>query len=164
LWPFIVLQPNLVPGCTLIPHFSVPNFKVIRLWICVLWQLSHLDTKKKKPIFEGSYLGNTWHNLVEIWWWCWPVSPLQKSFGFIKVSWSYVYVKIPSLFFLLINHRCGRLASWATWHTTVCLDTNIDCHKFQYIYWYHTEITNLMLQIYRPWFTVCQLFWNHGLI
>jgi len=35
--------------------------------------LSHLDEKKilkneeTKPTFESSYLGNTWHDLVEIW-------------------------------------------------------------------------------------------------
>ena len=32
----------------------------------------HLDEKKKKneetkPIFESSYLGNVWHDLLEIW-------------------------------------------------------------------------------------------------
>jgi len=31
-------------------------------------------------------------------------------------------VKITFLFFLLITHWCGAPASWATRHTTVCLD------------------------------------------
>jgi len=31
-------------------------------------------------------------------------------------------VKIALLFFLLITHVCGAPASWATRHTTVCLD------------------------------------------
>jgi len=35
---------------------------------------------------------------------------------------TYVYVKIAFLFFLLITHWCGVPASWATRHTTVCLD------------------------------------------
>jgi len=46
----------------------------------------------------------------------------KKSFGFVKVSRSYVCVKIALLFFLLIIHRCSAPASWATQHTTVCLD------------------------------------------
>jgi len=32
-------------------------------------------------------------------------------------------VKIALLFFLLITHGCDAPASWATRHTTVCLDT-----------------------------------------
>jgi len=86
--------------------------------------------KKKKneenqPIFERSYLRNTWRDLVEIWnvrWWRWLAFPLQKLFGFAKVSQSYVYVKIALLFFLLISHGCGALTSWGARHTTVCLD------------------------------------------
>jgi len=83
--------------------------------------------EETQPIFEGSYLGNTWRNLVEIWnvrWWCWLEFPLQKSVGFIEVSHSYIYVKIALLFFLLITHGCGAPASWAIWHTTVCLDAH----------------------------------------
>jgi len=55
-------------------------------------------------------------------WWRWPAFPVLKSFSFIKVSRSYVYVKITLLFFLLITHECGVPASWAARHTTVCLD------------------------------------------
>jgi len=49
----------------------------------------------------------------------------HKSFGFVKVSWSYVCMKIALLFFLLITHRCGAPASWAAQNTTVCLDPTI---------------------------------------
>jgi len=65
-------------------------------------QLSHLYEKKKKkqkkkneetqPTFKGSYLGNVWRDLVEIWnvrWWRWLAFPALKSFSFIKVSRSY---------------------------------------------------------------------------
>jgi len=45
-----------------------------------------------------------------------------KSFGFVKVSQNYVHVKIALLFFLLITHRCGAVASRATRHTTMRLD------------------------------------------
>jgi len=63
--------------------------------------------KKENPVFEGSYLGNARYDLVEIWnvRWChWLAFPLQKLFGFIKVPWSYIYMKIALLFFLLITH------------------------------------------------------------
>jgi len=43
----------------------------------------------------------------------------------VKVSRSYVYVKIALLFFLLITHGCGTLASLAARHTTMCLDNGI---------------------------------------
>jgi len=42
--------------------------------------------------------------------------------SFIKVSQSYVYVKIALLFFLLIAHGCDALAFWAALHTIMCLD------------------------------------------
>ena len=68
------------------------------------------DEKKKKneetkPIFESSYLGNAWRDLVEIWnarYWRWRASPPQKSSSFVQAAQSYVYVKIVVLFFLLI--------------------------------------------------------------
>jgi len=42
----MVSQPNLVSGCAFIPPItSVPNFKAIGLYICVL---SHLYKKKKE--------------------------------------------------------------------------------------------------------------------
>ena len=59
----------------------------------------HIKTKRRRknqkkseetnPVFESSYLGNTWHDLVEIWnVGCrrWRTSPLQKSFGFFTSS------------------------------------------------------------------------------
>jgi len=81
--------------------------------------------EETKPIFEGSFLRNAMCNLVEFWnvsWWHWQAFPLQKLFCFVKVSQSYVYMKIVFLFFLLIIHWCGAVASWAARHTTVCLD------------------------------------------
>jgi len=42
--------------------------------------------------------------------------------GFVEVARSYVSVKIALLFFLLITHGCGALASLAARHTNVCLD------------------------------------------
>jgi len=79
-------------------------------------------TKKKnqetQPIFKGSYLRNAWHNLVEIWnvrWWHWLAFPPQKSFGFVKVSGAtYCIIVLP------VNN--SWVWSWATWHTTLCLD------------------------------------------
>jgi len=55
-------------------------------------------------------------------WWRSPAFPPLKLFSFIKVSRNYVCMKIALFFFLLITHRCGTLASWATQHTTMCLD------------------------------------------
>jgi len=47
------------------------------------------DEKKKQkkneetqPIFEGSYLGNTWCDLVEIWNVSWSAFPPQKIIWF----------------------------------------------------------------------------------
>ena len=93
---FIIMQPNLVPT------------------VCV-------------PFFEILYLGNSWCNLAdsEIWnvgYWQWMASAQQKSSSFVLAAQSYVYVKITLLFFLLIYLRCGVPVSWATRHTTVCLN------------------------------------------
>jgi len=46
----MVLQPNLVSGCALIPPFSVPNLRQSDS-VFVLQQLSHLDEKKKLSQF-----------------------------------------------------------------------------------------------------------------
>jgi len=67
--------------------------------------------KETKPIFESSYLGDTWHDLVEIWnvgycWW--RASPQQKLFGFVQAERSYIYTKIALLFFLLIYLQVWR--------------------------------------------------------
>jgi len=85
------------------------------------------NNEEIKPIFEGSYLGNTRCDLVKIWnvrWWHWSAFSLQKLFCFVKVSWNYVNVRIVFLFFLLITHGCGAPASWAARHTTMCFDLN----------------------------------------
>jgi len=76
--------------------------------------------KETKPIFEGSYLRNAQCDLVEIWnvrWWHWPTCPLQKLICFVKVSQSYVYVKIEFLFFLLIINSRAWFAGFLG-HTT----------------------------------------------
>jgi len=89
-----------------------------------LWKEERKKNEETQSTFEGSYLRNAWCDLVEIWnvrWWRWPAFSALKSFSFIKVSRSYVYVKIALLFFLLITHWCGALASWAARHTTVCV-------------------------------------------
>jgi len=42
--------------------------------------------EETKPIFESLYLGNAWHNLVEIrnvGYWQWRESPQQKSCSFL---------------------------------------------------------------------------------
>jgi len=127
----MVLQPNLIPWCTLTPSCCVPNFRTIRKWnfmtTLVVWQKEEKQNKKNEtqPIFEGSYLRNTWRDLVEIWngrWWRWPAFPSQKSVGFIEVLQSYICVKIALLFFLLITHGCGMPASWAARYATMCFD------------------------------------------
>jgi len=85
------------------------------------WQKEEKRKKNEetKPIFEGSYLGKTSRHLFEIWivrWWCLPAFPSQKPFGFIKLSQSYIYMKMALMLFLLIIHGCSAPASWAT-HT-----------------------------------------------
>jgi len=116
------------------PDFQCTKFKGNRIMhFCFITTFTPLRKEKEKkneetqPIFEGSYLGNAWCDLVEIWnvrWWHWLAFPLQKLFCLVKVSRSYVYVKIAFLFFLLITHWCGAPASWATQHTTMCLDVS----------------------------------------
>jgi len=68
-------------------------------------------------IFGSSYLGNTWHDLVEIsnvGYWQWRASPQQKSSGFMQVARSYLCTNLC---------YCSILtASLTTRHTTVCLD------------------------------------------
>jgi len=122
----MILQPNLVSA------FRCTKFQGNQILLLCFTTIFTPWRKKKKrkneetmPIFECSYLGNALHNLVEIlnvrWWRCQAFSA-QKLCSFIKVSRSYVYVKIALLFFPLITHRCGAPTSWATLHTTVCLD------------------------------------------
>jgi len=72
----MVLQPNLVSGCTLIPTFSVPNWIMHFCFITTFTPLRKEEENKRekrkktqetKPIFEGStYLRNAGSDLVEI--------------------------------------------------------------------------------------------------
>ena len=84
------------------------------------------EENKVFPIFESLYFRNPWCDLVKIWnvgYWQWRESVQQKSSGFIQAAQNFVYLKIALLFFL---YWCGVLASWATHHTTVCLDYSED--------------------------------------
>jgi len=114
-------------------HLSVYQISRELHNLFVFYKNFHTLTKRRKkrkneetkPIFEGLYLGNAQCDLVELWnvRWChWLAFLLQKSFGFVKVSQSYLYRKIALLFFLLITHGCGAPAFWAAWHTTMCLE------------------------------------------
>jgi len=121
----MVLQPNLVSGCAFIllsPYQTSRELDNAFVFYNNFPALIKRRKKQTKPIFKGSYLENTQYDLVEIWnmrWWHWLAFPLQKSFCFIKVSRSYVYMKISLLFFLLITHGCSLQASWAAQHTTM---------------------------------------------
>jgi len=49
----MVLQPNLVSGCTFIPPFNVPNFKALDNAF-VFYNNFHTLTKKKKKTMKLS--------------------------------------------------------------------------------------------------------------
>jgi len=89
------------------------------------WRKKKGKNEETKPVFEGSYLGNAlnWNLKCEVM----SLAGIStaKIVWFVKVSQSYVYVKIALLFFLLITHWYGALASCTTRHTTVCLDLNL---------------------------------------
>jgi len=95
------------------PTFQCTEFQGNRIMLLCFMTIFTLWQKegRNSPNFRRFiYLRKTLHDLVENWnvrWWHWPTFPLQKSFSFIKVSQSYVYVKIALLFFLLITHGCG---------------------------------------------------------
>ena len=101
---------------------------------------THWRKKKKKEkkretrlIFESSYLGNTWHDLLEIWnvgYWWWRASPQQKLPGFGQAVWSYIYMKIALFFFLSINlwvWRAGFLGRMTHFHVSwwICFSLEI---------------------------------------
>ena len=87
------------------------------------------EKEKTKPIFESSYLRNACRDLVEIGnvgYWQWRASPQQNCL--VEYN-QYEVTYIRKL------HYCSScqythgyfcvLASWATWHITVCLDWNV---------------------------------------
>jgi len=73
----MVLQPNLVSWCTLMPPFCVPNFKVTESFHAISFhgnfhtlmkrRKKNREKKEIKPIFKYSYLENAWHDMVKIW-------------------------------------------------------------------------------------------------
>jgi len=114
----------------------MPNFKAIRQYFCVLWQLSHLDKKKGKKRRNSANLRRfiSWKCLVQFSWNLECKVMTLAGISTSKIVWfcwkcqSYVHMKIVLLFFLLITHGCGMPASWGIWHTTVCLD------MYHYVY------------------------------
>jgi len=111
----MVLQPNLLSGCDLSVYQISRQLDSVFITTFTPWW--NEDKKKEtKPIFEGSYLGNAQWDLVEIWNVRLTLAGIltTKMFCFIKVSRSYVYVKIEFLFFLLITHGYGMPASCIT--------------------------------------------------
>ena len=145
------IQANL---CCLLTQIIVYNYKnlgqiftkfgnYIRLWLpctCAKFQLDQsmhswflcLCKKKKKTKnknwnFGRSYLGNGWHDLLQLWN---VASCYRRAFSpqiwcsSDKRSQMYECVKIITLLFLLIYLLPFAHApfSWAARHTTVCLD------------------------------------------
>jgi len=92
------------------PNFQGTKFQGNQIMpLCFIATFIPLQKEEKKeetwPNFEGSYLRNAWRDLVEIWnvkWWRWLAFPALKSFSFIKMSRSYVYMKIA---FVLCCHK-----------------------------------------------------------
>ena len=102
-----------------------------------LTPLQKKKNKETKPILGSSYLENSWHNLVKIWivgYWRWWASPQQKLPSFsckqLKVTHARKMHYCSSCQY---THGCGTPASWATRHTTVCLDlTTVVCMILHY--------------------------------
>ena len=92
-----------------------------------------------KPIFERSYLGNAWRDLVEFWnvgYWRWRASPQQKLSGFVQVARSYIYVKIALFFFLSIYSRVWRASFLGrmTHYRVIIIITRPGAHTTKYSY------------------------------
>jgi len=73
----------------------------------------------------------------------------KNCLDFIKVLRRYVYMKIALLFFLLITHGCGEPGSWATRHTTMCLDMYLHTGTSALVdrMWYTTDILRYVTDI-----------------
>jgi len=74
---------------------------------------NHLMKRKNKetqPILKV-HLRQNLVTICNASWWHELAFPMQKPSGFIKVSQSYVYIKVALLFFLLITYECGAPAS-----------------------------------------------------
>ena len=107
---FIVFQPTWYQD---VPFYCLSVCQVSKQSNNVfLWQLQHLDKKKKnrkneenKLIFESLCLKNAWCDLFKfwnVWYWQWRTSPQQKLSGFVEEAQRYVCVKNTLLFFLSI--------------------------------------------------------------
>ena len=81
---FIGFLPNLVLRFALMSPLSVPNFSSIQARIRVSLRIlqsvrkeevEEEKTKKKKPNFGRSYLGNGWSDFLQIWYVDSPTSP-----------------------------------------------------------------------------------------
>ena len=108
-WILIKFIPNSVPLLSFICFLFVPNFKAIILCInklkhflqvCEKNNLSHLTQEKneeKTQKFDHPYLMNDYYKLIKIHWVAsprWQAATMQKSYAFLKGSWSYACVKI----------------------------------------------------------------------
>jgi len=114
----------------------------IAIFLCV-----QKDEEKIKPFKEKLWVlvQYIWSDLLQIWYVDLP--NLQASLQQVwlgKESWSYIGMKIMFSYFLSIYSLCGVLASWASRHTTMCLDC-----PFFYSGWKLLRIFHLLLRLAR---------------
>jgi len=101
----------------------VPSFCLIGGYDGKLWpKMQSVRNEEEKLFwnFARSYLGIGWSDLLQIW--NVDLRYLQQVWlNSGKWSQSYVGVKITFFVFLSIHSEGDAKASWAAWHTTVCL-------------------------------------------
>jgi len=79
------------------------------------------DEEQEAKILEFGhlYLWIGWHDLRQMWYGISAANLVNPG----KRSWSYIGVKITFFVYQSIYSWCDAMASCATRHTTVCLDT-----------------------------------------
>ena len=146
---------------------GVPNFSRIEgggVQLQQFFQVSEKRKKKLESMLTHISGGNALCCFLQIW--C-VVSldrraPLQQLWcSSDKKPWSFQCVKIVTLVFLLIYSR--SLSSWATRHTTVCLDVTYYKRGFHYMlhpssFWFKFISVHMSSMLLRC--LTCLLLWR----
>ena len=143
---------------------SVPNFSRIGVQLQKFFQVSEKMKKKLESMLTHISGGNALCYFLQIW--C-VVSlnrrapPQQLWCSSDKRSWSFQCVKIMTLVFLLIYSH--GLSSWATRHTTVCLDATYYKRGFHYMLhpsscWFKFITVHMSSMLSR--YLTCLLLWR----
>ena len=97
----------------------MPNLKAIQLHVCKIQGKNNENWR----LFEGSYLGNGWPDLLQIWYIVYPDVPAPAQQIWSCLTGDHRAANKCKIIFVIINSHCAPVFLSHTTHYRVCHST-----------------------------------------